>query len=328
MNDLISVVVPVYNTGEYLRDCVNSILEQDYQNIEILLVDDGSTDNLSSALCDEISKEYNNIRVIHQQNCGSAGARNRGVQEAKGKYISFVDSDDVIESNMLSTLYSMVEEKEVKVALCGMVIENNKKVSRPDEIVGDKVLTNTEFLHYFFLGSNHSACTSLYHKSVFEECKFPLNETNEDYIFNFEVFIRQDKIAVTDKPFYHYVKREGSNTTSTMRLRVLHWLNHVKYVKETMDNKKEFASLSEEVNYQYLYCNVILCNSAVLNMANSRNDDAVMVYNTAAKELKKHRDKLKTNRYLSKRNRLIGMFVSYFPNLYRIFMPLLLKLKG
>lgn len=328
MNELISVVVPVYNTGMYLKDCVKSILEQDYKNLEILLVDDGSTDNLSSQLCDEIASECENIVVIHQQNCGSAGARNRGVQEAKGEYISFIDSDDIIESDMLSTLYSMAKKNEVKVAFCGMVIENNKKVVRPDEVVGDKILNNVEFLHYFFLGSNHSACTSLYHKSVFENCKFPLNETNEDYIFNFEVLIRQDKIAVTDKPFYHYVKREGSNTTSSMNLRVLHWLNHVKYVKETMEKKEEFKSLSEEVNYQYLYCNVVLCNSAVLNLTNGNNDDALTVYNIASKELKKSRKELKTNKYLSKRNRLIGLFVSYFPSLYKLFMPLVLKLKG
>ncbi len=328
MNDLISVVVPVYNTGEYLKDCVESILNQNYKNLEILLVDDGSTDSYSSDLCDETAKKYDNVRVIHQQNCGSAGARNRGVSEAKGEYISFIDSDDVIESDMLSILYAMVKNNDVKVALCGIAIENNKKVIRPDEVQGDKVLTNTEFLHYFFLGSNHSACTSLYHKSVFEDCKFPLNETNEDYLFNFEVFIRQDKIAVTDKPLYHYVKREGSNTTSSMSLRNLHWLNHVKYVKETMDGKEEFKSLSEEVNYQYLYCNIVLCNAAVLNMVKGKNDVALTVYNTAAKELKKSKKELKANKYLSKRNRAIGLFVSYFPSLYRILMPAVLKLKG
>lgn len=328
MNELISVIVPVYNTGLYLKNCVESIINQDYKNLEILLVDDGSTDNLSSNLCDEIANEYENITVIHQENSGSAGARNRGVQEAKGEYISFIDSDDVIESDMLSTLYSMAKENSVNVSLCGMVIENNKKVVRPDEVVGDKVLTNTEFLHYFFLGSNHSACTSLYHKSVFKDCKFPLNETNEDYLFNFEVFVRQKKIAVTDKPFYHYVKREGSNTTSSMSLKNLHWLNHVKYIKETMFKLEEFKILSDEINYQYLYCNIVLCNSAVLNMAEGRKSEAVTVYNTAAEELEKSRKELKENKYLSKRNRIIGLVISYFPTLYRILMPLVLKMKG
>lgn len=328
MSELISVIVPVYNTGIYLKDCVESILNQDYKNLEILLVDDGSTDDYSSSLCDEIANEYDNIRAIHQQNCGSAGARNRGVKEAKGEYVSFIDSDDVIEFDMLSTLYTMVKDTGVRVALCGMVIENNKRVVRPDEIVGDKVLTNKEFLHYFFLGSNHSACTSLYHKSVFEDCNFPLNETNEDYLFNFEVFLRADKISVTDKPFYHYVKREGSNTTISTNLRNLHWLDHVKYIKETMDAKKEFKSLSEEVDYQYLYCNVVLCNKAVLSMVEGKKGEAVTVYNTASKELRKSRKELKTNKYLSKRNRIIGLVISYFPSLYRTLMPLVLKLKG
>lgn len=328
MSELISVIVPVYNTGKYLTDCVNSILAQDYNNIEILLIDDGSTDDYSAALCDELADKNINIRVIHQKNCGSAGARNRGIAEAKGEYISFIDSDDIIESNMLSTLYSMAKENNVNVVLCGMVIENNKKVIRPDEVVGDKVLTNTEFLHYFFLGSNHSACTSLYHKSVFESCSFPLNETNEDYLFNFEVIIRQDRIAVTDKPFYHYVKREGSNTTISTNLRNLHWLDHVKYVKEIMDKKDEFKSLSEEVNYQYLFCNIVLCNKAVLSMADGQKGEAITVYDTAAQELKKAKKELRASKFLSKRNRIIGLVISYAPALYKNIMPLLLKMKG
>lgn len=328
MQDLISVIVPVYNTGQYLKDCVNSILAQDYDNIEILLVDDGSTDNRSAVLCDKLADEYKNIKVIHQKNCGLSGARNRGIEEAKGEYISFIDSDDIIESNMLSTLYSMIKENDVKVSLCGMVIENNKKVVRPDDIVGDKVFTNTEFLHYFFLGCNHSACTSLYHKSVFEACKFPLNETNEDYLFNFEVFIRQDKIVVTDKPLYHYVKREGSITTLNTNLRNLHWLDHVKYVKEVMDQKEEFASISHEVDYQYIYCNIVLCNKAVLSMADGQKGAAITVYDTAALELKKAKKELRANKFLSKRNRIIGLVISYAPALYKNIMPLLLKMKG
>lgn len=328
MSDLISVVVPVYNTGEYLNDCVKSILEQDYKNIEIILVDDGSTDNVSSSLCDALAQKHDNVIVIHQENRGLSGARNRGVDESRGKYIYFIDSDDYIESDMLSTLYSMAEQNDVNIVMCGMIIENNKAVIRPDNIVGDNLLTNIEFLHYFFLGSNHSACTSLYHKSVFNECEFPLNETNEDYPFNFNAVLREDKVFVTDRKFYHYVKREGSITTTNTNLRNLHWLDHVKYVKETMDKKEEFKSLSQEVDYQYLYCNIVLCNKAVLSMAEGQKGEAVTVYNTAAKELKKSKKMLKANKYLSKRNRLIGIFISYFPNLYRIFMPLMLKLKG
>lgn len=328
MQDLISVIVPVYNTGQYLRDCVNSILAQDYNNIEIVLVDDGSTDDGTVALCDELAHKNTNIKVIHQQNQGSAGARNRGVEEATGEFIAFIDSDDVIESNMLSTLHSMAKHNDVHIAMCGMVIENNKAIVRADTVVGDKLLTQKEFLHYFFLGNNHSACTSLYHKSVFENCQFPLKETNEDYIFNFDAVLREDKVFVTDRKFYHYIKREGSNTTSTTSLRNLHWLNHVNYVKDTMEKRAEFHSLSEEVNYQYLFCNIVLCNKAVLSMADGQKGEAITVYDTAARELKKAKKQLRKNMFLSKRDRMIGLVISYAPALYKHMMPLLLKMKG
>lgn len=328
MNELISVIVPVYNTGEYLNDCVNSILAQDYKNIEILLINDGSTDDCSAVLCDKFADEYENVKVVHQKNCGLSGARNRGVEEAKGEFISFIDSDDVIESNMLSTLYYMAKQNAVNIVMCGMVIENNKAVVRPDSIIGDKLLTQKEILHYFFLGNNHSACTSLYHKSVFENCRFLLNETNEDYPFNFDAILREEKVFITDRKFYHYVKREGSITTLNTNLRNLHWLNHVKYVKETMANKNEFNSLAEEVDYQYLFCNIVLCNKAVLSMADGQKGEAITVYDTAAKELKNSKKELRSNKFLSKRNRIIGLVISYAPTFYKYLMPLLLKMKG
>lgn len=328
MSELISVIVPVYNTGKYLIDCVNSILVQDYKNIEILLIDDGSTDGCSAMLCDQLANAHKKVKVIHQENKGLSGARNCGVEQAKGEFISFIDSDDVIEHNMLSTLYSMAKHNNVNVVKCGMVIENNKDVVYPDNIVGDKILPQKEFLHYFFLGNNHSACTSLYNKSVFNECIFPLNETNEDYLFNFNVALIEKNIFVTDRKFYHYVKREGSITTINTNLRNLHWLNHVKYVKETMDKCDEFKDLSEEVDYQYLFCNIVLCNKAVLSMADGQKGEALIVYDTAAKELKKSKKSLRTNKFLSRRNRMIGLVISYVPALYKYIMPVLLKLKG
>ena len=119
-NELVSIIIPVYNVEPYIDECVKSVINQDYENIEIILVDDGSTDN-SGILCDELAKTDERIVVIHQLNCGVVTARNKGVIQAKGKYICFVDADDTIANNMISIMTAMM--KDVDVVDCGVMQE-------------------------------------------------------------------------------------------------------------------------------------------------------------------------------------------------------------
>ena len=120
-NELISIVVPVYNVEKYIEKCVNSITNQVYNNLEIILVNDGSTDN-SGKLCDSLSKLDDRIKVYHKENGGLSDARNYGVERANGKYIGFVDSDDFIDSDMYKTLYDVIKRENADVAECNMKI--------------------------------------------------------------------------------------------------------------------------------------------------------------------------------------------------------------
>ena len=115
---LISVIVPVYNVEKYIAACVDSILAQTYTNLEILLVDDGSTDS-SGALCDEYARRDVRVRVIHQENGGLSDARNTGMQSAQGTYFAFVDSDDFIAGDYIAYLYGMIEKHHAQIAVCG-----------------------------------------------------------------------------------------------------------------------------------------------------------------------------------------------------------------
>ena len=115
---LISVIVPVYNVKQYLRRCVDSILKQTYENIEIVLIDDGSTDE-SGAICDRYAQKDVRVKVIHKENGGLSDARNKGMQEARGEYFAFVDSDDYIAKDYIAYLFELIVENKAQISLCG-----------------------------------------------------------------------------------------------------------------------------------------------------------------------------------------------------------------
>lgn len=130
--ELVSVVIPVYNVESYLSKCLDSLVNQSYKNIDVILVDDGSTDT-SPIICDNYSAKYPNINVIHQKNAGVSAARNKGIDSANGKYIYFVDPDDWCELDAIEVMYNSLVESKVDLAYCGMFINksNNIEITPP-----------------------------------------------------------------------------------------------------------------------------------------------------------------------------------------------------
>lgn len=250
MQRLISVIVPVYNSGQYLNRCVNSLLTQDYSALEIILVDDGSSDSSTSLLCDALANENENVLVFHKNNGGSASARNYGIKQAHGTYIGFVDSDDVVEPNMYSSLLHDIQTHNVKIVLGNIDTEHNGRLIDKREELPSGEYDNIKLLHCFFLGNWHSACTNLYEKSLFDSVQFPEGEVNEDYMLNYWLFKDQKKIYFNNTVFYHYVRREGSNTSSPVSLAFIDWLKHTSVIRADFSEHKE---LGEEADYQYFY---------------------------------------------------------------------------
>lgn len=324
MTEIITVIVPVYNTGDYLDSCIKSIVYQDYPNTEIIIVDDGSTDLETISLCDKLAATYENVKVYHKQNGGSASARNYGILHAKGKYIGFVDSDDVIDEKMYSSLHSLIKKDDVEVAICGLSTEENGKVELNDIDLLSGCYNHQELMHHFFLGHWHSACTCLYKKTLFNHSFFPEGEINEDYMLNYRIFSKLPKLSFTKEPYYHYLRREGSNTSSPKTLRFLDWIKHTKLVMEEMIQQ---PSLKSEAEYQYLYSNIILGNSALLTINSNSSEESEKLYEIVTSNLCSAKKMLHNNPHFSLRNKLMGLSMAYIPLLYRTSILLVLKLK-
>lgn len=212
---MLSIIVPVYNILEYLPRCVHSITAQTYTNLEILLVDDGSTDG-TDKLCDELAKEDGRIRVFHKENGGSSSARNLALKEARGEYFGFVDSDDYISPNMYEMLYQAVSEKGVKMAQIGRDEIDQEGNRLPDicEPPKEPILIASEaFLKELLMHRGDSSfCTKLVHRELFENREFPIGRLNEDFYLLVHMLKDCEGLVSLPQQAYHVFYRMGSNS--------------------------------------------------------------------------------------------------------------------
>ena len=211
MNELISIIVPVYNVEKYLERCVNSIINQTYKNIEIILVNDGSTDN-SGNICDKFGKKDSRIKIIHKSNGGLSDARNAGLKIAKGEYIGFVDSDDYIKEDMFETLYNLNKEHNSEISIVSyyeyyndklIAVRDSKKLEVFNKISAIKeLLIDTKIQSY--------AWNKLFKKELFENLEFPTNKNFEDIATTLLLFEKANKIVLLEDPKYYYLRRDNS----------------------------------------------------------------------------------------------------------------------
>jgi glycosyltransferase involved in cell wall biosynthesis len=219
---LVSIIIPVYNSEKYLGRCIDSVLSQTYSHIEVVLVNDGSTDG-SSLICERYAVKDSRVNFINQENKGVSAARNLGLRVAKGDYVGFIDSDDVVDSEMYKDVMEIAIKHNLEVVSTnyyGYEIGNiNYEIIRND-IPYDKVIYNEQVKKYFvqsyyagFLGIIPSTWTKVYCLSFLKENKIFFDEKlkrAEDYWFNFNVFLKASRVFAIDKAYYHYYKNEGS----------------------------------------------------------------------------------------------------------------------
>lgn len=215
MKPLISVIVPVYNVEPYLRKCLDSIVNQTYKNLEIILVDDGSTDN-SGIICDEYANKDNRIKVIHKANGGLSDARNKGLDIVKGEYTGFVDSDDYIAEDMYEYLYNFAIENDLDVAMCASCdVYQNKKIypKNFESIILDK---KEKIIENIFVnqhgGSGIGVCNKLFKYNVIKNIRFDFGKTYEDVYFALKWIGNTNKFGRDSEVKYYYVQREESIT--------------------------------------------------------------------------------------------------------------------
>ena len=236
---LISVIVPVYNVEKYIDDCVNSIVEQHYKNLEIILVDDGSTDS-SGKKCDYWMTADRRITVIHQENGGLSDARNTGLSYANGEYIGFVDSDDIIHPAMYEKLYTAMQETKSEIAGCEIFcdeapdIEALERHSKP----GKKEYTSEEALRKIIDNADVyvTVWNKLYPKNLIEDIRFERGKIHEDEYWSYQIIAKAEKIVMLSSCYYGYRRRNNSIMAQKYSLKNLDLLEarerRLKFIKE------------------------------------------------------------------------------------------------
>lgn len=221
MTDLVSVIIPVYNVAPYLQQCIESVCTQTYLNIEILLIDDGSTDG-SGALCDALAETDNRIKVYHQENAGLSQARNKGIEVSVGKYVYFIDSDDfLLDERTIETMVSYAYTYEVPLILGAYKeFDGSCYISTLDtKILLRQVLSSEQLLEYMY-GFEHFrssfivAHNKLYERRLFENCLFPVGKLHEDEFTTYKVYLEAGKALWLNQETYAYRIRLDSISQS------------------------------------------------------------------------------------------------------------------
>lgn len=211
LNYKISVIVPAYNVEEYICDCIDSLLEQTYKNYELLLVDDGSTDNTGRIL-DEKYSENEKIKVYHKSNGGLSDARNYALDRMNGDYVTFVDSDDFVDCEYLDYLIQIITKENADIAVIPpQPFENVNQIDTDFDFNYETVNTE-EAVRRMLVRENiaHTACGKIYKSSIWKEIRFPYKKLYEDYHTTFDAFARAKKVAIGNAKMYFYYQRESS----------------------------------------------------------------------------------------------------------------------
>ena len=252
--ELISVIIPVYNVEKFLPYSLESVTNQTYKNLEIILIDDGSTDQ-SKKICEDYAKIDKRIKLITQSNQGAATARNTGLDVAKGTYIGFVDSDDVISKRFYECLHKLIIETESDISECASVQISDEdlfnkhfffdEIDNLDFITTDSLgaLNRINSEEKYITGKSIVVWNKLYKRHLFNNIRFPIGKKYEDDLTTYKIFNKINKLVSTEKVLYNYVQRKNSLMHKAFSMERLEAI-------EVFDNYERFFN---EYNNQYLY---------------------------------------------------------------------------
>lgn len=302
MDDLVSIIIPVYNVEKYLDKCVSSVIDQTYTNLEIILVDDGSTDS-SGKLCNKWSKCDKRIKVYHKKNGGLSDARNVGIENATGNYICFIDSDDAVSNFYIETLYNNLVKYNCEISICSysFVGEENIELSSKEREYA-RVYSNEKALKNMLYQKkiNNSAWGKLFDIKLFKNVRYPVGKIYEDVSTIYKTFLKSNRICVSSCKYYFYTKREGS-ISSTWSNKTLDIIDNVKDMENDL---KKYEKYNNACNSRVLNADYFVIRQLPLN-------ENYEIYNKLYADIKKRRffvlfdinSRLKTK---------IGIIISYF----------------
>ena len=267
MTPKVSLIVPVYNVEKYLERCVESILVQSYKNLEIVLVDDGSTDN-SGQICDKYKLKDERIAVIHKENGGLSSARNAGIENSHGEYLGFVDSDDLIEPLMIEKMIKKMQNDGSQICCCGRFdIYGEKKVAGLCPLQTETVKAENALIKLLCEKEcDVSCCDKIFCKTLFDGIGFPIGEINEDAGVIHLLFSKAEKISFVAERFYNYVHHKNSITSTSFNEGKLVVVKHAKAIKEFVLEK--YPSLKD--NAESFYVRKLMDVCILINLANRK----------------------------------------------------------
>ena len=254
---IISLIVPVYNVAPYLSRCLESILLQSYSELEIILVDDGSTDT-SGRICDEWREKDSRIIVIHQDNKGVSCARNTGLKIATGEYIGFIDPDDYVDVNMYMDLYCNIVEKCADIAACSFVneFENGDKPTIVETV--DKVMTSIEAIKYDLSCGMFITCNKLFSRRTCYGVFYDETVINgEDRLFDIMALLNSEKVVYINRPYYHYCHRVNSAGTKKYTSKDKSLINVCEKIKILLEDKDDDLEELTESQIQKAYMQLL-----------------------------------------------------------------------
>ena len=312
----ISVIVPVYNVKSYLYKCIDSILNQTYSNIEIILIDDGSIDNCGE-ICDEYADKDDRIKVIHKKNEGVSKAREDGVKIAQGKYIAFVDGDDWVEDDYITTLYTKVKEYEADWISCNFNEVNGDKYKNAKLIEKEEIVTNVYNLYKDYFDSKFYAYViwgKLFRTSLLRDYKFQRIKIGEDTCCMIDVFLKTKKAVLIEYKGYNYYMRENSATNHIRNKDIYDRLLSINYINSVINNNfPELATRMQEKKAKALF---ELYNQMFVS---GEKEEKTLYLKKICKEIKKIKLwKLNINKK-QKRNLFL---IKYFENIFRFILQM------
>ncbi len=262
MESLVTVIIPVYNVEDYLKKCIESVLSQTYKNLEVFLVDDGSTDNCPQ-ICDKFASKDSRVIVIHKKNEGQGVARNVALDKCKGEYIAFVDSDDLIKPNMIEAMVGAIERNNADIALCGIAVNNGIKL-HDEPVFSNEVCWNTEQLmkEYVTTPNVHTGpCNKVYKKALFDNIRFPKFTANEDAYIMHSVLGRCKKAVHIGECMYIQNIRPNSTEQSSFSERKLALLDCAQSLSDYY--KSNFPDLYKFVAYKKINDSAVLMSAII-----------------------------------------------------------------
>lgn len=259
---LISIVLPIYNVEKYLSNCIESVLNQTYKNLEVILVDDGATDSCGR-ICDEYAEKDKRIVVYHKENGGLSDARNYGLEHCKGQYVTFIDSDDYIDSDYISYLYSVLIKHGTKMSICQHKVHYDIGKIKDLGHLGDEKLSSKECLERMLYHDviDTSAWAKLYRTDLFDNVRYPKGKIFEDIGTTYKLMLASGQIACGYEAKYHYIFHENSIVNSSFSLKKMDMIEMTD--KMAGDVLEIYPDLSDAVKRRQVYARFSTLNQMI-----------------------------------------------------------------